>query len=236
MIEILASIKNLKSETRNRIVLSKGHAALGFYSVFAVFGEIMPQELLSYNKSFGRFQSHPDRFSFDQIELSTGSLGMGLGFANGLALANKLKPTSENIFVILGDGECNEGSIWESASFAAVNNLTCVTAIVDHNKVQAVAKFSDLDDGGGLAKKFEAFGWKVIEIDGHDLSAVNSALLIRADRPVAIIAHTSGVKSFPYEHDSVLWHYRKPSDSDMIEFDAMFDFKKNSLDILEVFL
>ena len=235
MVEILASIKNLGSIFRNRIILSKGHAALGFYSVFAIFGDINLRELLTYNNSLGRFQSHPDRYSFDQVEVSTGSLGMGLGFANGLALANKLRESPENIFVILGDGECNEGSVWESASFAAINQLNCLTAIVDHNKVQAVANFRELDDGGSLARKFEAFGWKAIEIDGHNLTELKQSLKIRDSKPVAIIAHTSGVKSFPYEPDSVLWHYRKPNNEDLQLFDQMLDFKKNAPDILELF-
>ena len=235
MIEILVSILKYSEEFPSKHVLSKGHAALGLYSVYSEFGLIDKRMLLDYGKPQSTFTSHPVRKTVDAIELSSGSLGMGLGFGAGISLANKMESKSEKVFVILGDGECNEGSVWESAMIASTLGLTNLVAIVDNNKIQAVAQSADYSKDTSLGQKFSAFGWEVFDIDGHDVEALLNTFKIDTTKPKAIIANTTGKKSFTYEFDSVLWNYRKPSDNDLTDFIDAHSLESLTPDLLELF-
>ena len=235
MIEILVSILKYSEEYPCKHVLSKGHAALGLYSVYSEFGLIDKRILLDYGKPQSILTSHPVRNTLDTIELSSGSLGMGLGFGAGISLANKIENNSEKVFVILGDGECNEGSVWESAMIASTLGLTNLVAIVDSNKIQAVAQSTDYSKYSNLGQKFSAFGWEVFDIDGHDVEGLLNTFMIDTAKPKAIIANTTGEKSFTYEFDSVLWHYRKPSDNDLADFIAAHSLESLTPDLLDLF-
>lgn len=237
-IEILTAIiqshKNV-FDSFPRIILSKGHGALGFYCVLSEFGYLDSKELLNYGVNGSNLMSHPQKGSLEQIELSTGSLGMGLGFAAGIALAKKQLNSHSLIHVVMGDGETNEGSVWESAIFASARKLNNLRLIVDHNKIQAVAKFEEVSGEGSLRDKFEAFGWDALEVNGNDLAELKSALRVSSAKPLAIIAHTSGSKTFPYDSDSVLWHYRRPSDEDLLLFSDKLEIPRYAKDLLELF-
>lgn len=237
-IEILTAILSVHLEshyTFPRLILSKGHGALGFYSVLCMFDYLKPEELLTYGKNRSRLMSHPQRGVLSEIELSTGSLGMGLGFACGLALANKLNQKNELIYVVMGDGETNEGSVWEAAMFASAQNLNQLRVFIDHNKIQAVSNYSDVAGGGSLCEKFLAFGWDAVEVNGHDLAQLVPVATKSSSRPLAIIAHTTGKTSFPYEEDSVLWHYRRPDDEDMTLFEKKLNMQETAPDLMALF-
>jgi len=235
MIEIWVSILKYSEKYPAKHILSKGHAALGLYSVYSEFGLIDKKMLLDYGKSHSPLTSHPVRKTIDSIELSSGSLGMGLGYGAGISLANKIENKSEKVFVVLGDGECNEGSVWESAMIASTLELTNLVAIVDNNKIQAVAQSADYSKSSNLGQKFSAFGWEVFDLDGHDVEALLNTFMIETSKPKAIIANTTGKKSFTYEFDSVLWHYRKPSDNDLSDFIAAHSLESLTPDLIELF-
>ena len=239
-IEILVSLFARKyrgsDESIFRIILSKGHAALGYYSVLSQFRRIDQKELLNYNGNNSRLGSHTSRKLLDEIEFSAGSLGMGLGFGAGLALASKIKGSEEKIIVLLGDGECNEGSIWESANFAASNDLTNLIAIVDSNKVQAVARANELLGDSTLAYSFSAFGWDVKEIDGHNFEQIEQALNTSSKKPLAIIAHTIAGRSIPLFEDAVSWHYKNPSHEDIEMFIQSTNAGKYAQDLIDLYL
>jgi transketolase len=214
--------------------LSKGHAALGYYCILNSFGIIELKELLQYNQDESRLTSHPDRNLFNSVMLSSGSLGMGLGFGCGLALAKKLAGESGRYFVLMGDGECNEGSVWESAWFASVNRLNNLVAIIDQNNIQAVATAEDFISGGTIADKFKAFGWSVHECAGHDISEIHKAISQKSMSPIAVIAHTSGSKSFVYEQNSVMWHYRRPTREEVTQFFEFHSAETKAPDIVRL--
>jgi len=178
---------------RDRLIFSKGHAALAQYAALAECG-YFPFAALSTTKQLGSFlQGHPERGRTPGIEACTGSLGQGLSIGLGMALAARLDGRAYRVYVILGDAELAEGQVWEAATAAAFYRAENLIAIVDHNKMQATGRIADLFDVGHIAAKFSAFGWRALEIDGHDMEAIADAL-DEADhtdgRPTAIIAHT----------------------------------------------
>ncbi len=235
MIEIMVAILEYSNNHPSKHVLSKGHGALGLYSVYSEFEVIDKKLLLNYGDSTSILTSHPNRKLINEIELSSGSLGMGLGFAVGMSFANSLNKSSESIFVILGDGECNEGSVWESALIAPSINLNNLTLIVDHNKIQAVANTSEIYGDLSLSHKFESFGWETYEVDGHDILQLLQVFSVKSNKPKAIIAHTTGEKSFPYDFNSVLWHYRRPDNDDLTQFIRKHSLNTLAPEILEFF-
>jgi transketolase len=239
LIEILVALFAKKYSNNNekkvRIILSKGHAALGFYSVLSQFGLIDAKELKTYNMNDSRLGSHTSRKSLHDVEFSAGSLGMGLGFGCGLAQAEQINSTSNKIFVLLGDGECNEGSIWESANYAAANNLSNLVAIIDSNKVQAVARATDLLGDSTLGNTFSAFGWDVVEINGHNFKQIEQALAIKTTKPLAIVAHTVAGKSFPLFENQVSWHYSNPTDVDIQTYIQITGANKVAQDLIDLF-
>jgi len=201
--------KNPAWPERDRFLLSKGHAALAQYAALAMAG-YFPKEELKKVKSLGAMlQGHPDMTKTPGIEANTGSLGQGLSVANGMALGLRLDGSKSRVYVILGDGELAEGQIWEAAMAAANFKIDNLTAILDYNKVQATGPIAERFDIGPIAAKWAAFGWEVIEIDGHDVAAVVEAL-DKAEqvkgRPTIIIAHTIKGKGVSFAENNAAFH------------------------------
>ena len=203
---------------RDRFVLSKGHASIGLYAAMAIRGYFPVEELLTFDGANSRLQGHPDMTRLPGLDMSTGSLGMGISAAMGIALGARLKGQDVRAFVMLGDGECQEGEVWEAAGAAPRYRLDNLVAIVDHNRLQQYGWPGDGPDGrippqapGELAARWAAFGWRVLEVDGHDMAAI-VAVLARArqgdGRPVAIISHTVKGKGVSFMEDHWFWHTR----------------------------
>lgn len=199
---------------RDRFVLTKGHAAPVLYAALALDG-YFPEEELSTLRRFGsRLQGHPDSNRLPGIEVCTGSLGQGLSIASGMALGLERHGLPGSVFALLGDGELDEGQVWEAAMFAAANKLSRLVAIVDNNGLQIDGRNSEVCDLGDIAAKFRAFGWDVTETDGHDVEALYEALSsARAYEggPSAIIAHTVKGKGVSFMEDQVGWHGKAPN-------------------------
>lgn len=196
IIEILAAIyevANIPSGSepqRDRIILSKAHGALALYNVLYSKGFMTVEELSQFDVSGSNIFVHPHKSSNHAIETSGGSLGLGFSYAIGVALANKRDGYDNKVFVILGDGECNEGIVWEAAMAASNFKLDNITVIVDVNGLQVDGETKLVMDSSCLADKFNAFGYDVTEVDGHDIKSLLEALQVKHDKPKAIIAST----------------------------------------------
>jgi len=205
-----------EGETRDRLLLSKGHGCMAQYAVLAERGFFPEDVLAEYARDGGRLAEHPGPQCVPGIEAATGSLGHGLPMGAGLALAAKVRGQHHRTFVILSDGECYEGSVWEAALFAPAQHLDSLIAIVDYNG------WSAMDRTGAVMAPFAdtwlAFGWAVREIDGHDLRALASALSsvpFEPGHPSAVIARTVKGKGVSFMEDDLEWHYRPPTDDDL---------------------
>lgn len=199
---------------RDRFILSKGHAATALYAALAVRGFYPESELAGYNADGGHMPEHPSPQCVPGVEAATGSLGHGLSMACGMALGQRIQGHDSRFVVLLSDGECEEGSTWEAAMFAAAQKLDRVVAIVDYNKWQATGRSDEVMALAPLADKWRAFGWETREVDGHDLSAILDALRnsCRGDgKPTAIVAHTVKGKGVSFMEDDNNWHYRIPT-------------------------
>lgn len=198
---------------QDRFILSKGHGCLSWYVTLAKHGEIPHGWLTSYAKEGSPLPNHPCRHSLPVAITSSGSLGQGLGIATGILYGLRLKKLeTPRCVVLLGDGECNEGSIWESAMFAAAQQLDNLLAIVDYNGIQAVGKSDEIMGHTDLAEKFRAFGWDAVTIDGNNIRNILVALArfpFTRGKPSAIIAKTRTM--VPFMDGKVLWHYRVPA-------------------------
>ena len=207
--------QNPDDEARDRFILAKGHAAPALYAVLAHAGYFPREELLTLRKLGGRLQGHPDSSLVPGVEVSTGSLGQGLSVAAGAAAGLKLDGKDQTVFALLGDGECQEGQVWEAAMFAAHRNLDNLVAIVDRNCLQIDGDTADVCDPGDLVAKFQAFGWDAREVDGHDIDALVEALsAAKADRqgkPHAFIARTVKGKGVSFMEHQAGWHGKAPS-------------------------
>ena len=205
-------------EKRDRFVLSKGHISPLLYSVMAQVGYFDKNELKTFRKLGTRLQGHPTAF-IPGVEIATGSLGQGLSFACGIAMALKLDKNSANVFVLLGDGELQEGNIWEAVMQASHRNLDNLIAIVDRNKLQIDGNTEDVLALGDVCDKFRTFGWNTIEIDGHDIkqlySAYKDALL--SDKPVVIVANTIKGKGVSFMENNAGWHGTAPKEADYLK-------------------
>lgn len=203
---------------RDRFILSKGHAAPTLYAALAYRG-FFPADLLdTYTEDGGHLAEHPGPHCVPGVEAATGSLGHGLSLGLGIALAARLQGRSHCVYVCMSDGECNEGSVWEAAMFAAAQALDNVAVIIDYNKWQATGRSNEIMALSPLREKWESFGWSASEVDGHDLSALVRALTNVPDRsgkPVAIIAHTIKGKGISFMEDDNNWHYRSPNESEL---------------------
>jgi transketolase len=203
---------------RDRFILSKGHSSIGLYAAMALRGYFPVEELLTFDAAHSRLQGHPDMTRLPGLDMSTGSLGMGISAGMGIALGARLLGRDVRSFVLLGDGECQEGEVWEAAMAAPRYHLDNLIAIVDHNRLQQYGWPGDGPDGrippqepGELAAKWSAFGWRVIEVDGHDVPELVRVLAeaVEGDgRPVAIIARTTKGKGVSFMEGHYFWHTR----------------------------
>lgn len=197
---------------RDRFILSKGHGSAALYAVLGLKGYFPEADALKYRVDEGRFHGHPCRDAAPGIEVSTGSLGHGLSIAAGIALALQREKSKSRVWTLIGDGECNEGSIWEAAMFVATHKLTNVTAIIDDNSFQGFGKSSEVHPMN-LPKIFESFGWEVRTVDGHDLGAIEKIFSQPVGaKPVVIIAKTIAGKGIPKIENTLLAHYYIPDE------------------------
>ena len=202
----------------DRFILSKGHGCLSWYATLAEKGYFPAVWLKSYAQDGSPLAEHPSPRSAPGVEIATGSLGHGLAIGAGLALARQLDGRAGRTFVLVSDGECNEGSVWEAAMFAAGRKLDNLVVLVDYNKLQAMGRSEEVTALAPLADKWRAFGWGVREIAGHDLGAIVGALdalPLEAGKPSAIVAHTVKGKGVSFMEDDLEWHYRPPNDHDL---------------------
>jgi transketolase len=203
---------------RDRFILSKGHAAPLLYAVLAECGYFPVAELTTLRLMDSRLQGHADRTATPGVEMSSGSLGQGLSFAIGVALAGRLNSQSHRVYALLGDGECDEGQVWEAAMAAAHFKLDNLIAIVDNNGLQIDGWNRDVMNLEPLNKKWEAFGWHVIEVDGHDftrlLDAFEQAKLIKG-QPTVIIAHTVKGKGVSFMENNADFHGKAPNEAEV---------------------
>ncbi len=201
-------VKNPKWEKRDRFILSKGHGVLGYYVTLTKIGFLTDSELSTFEQNGTILPGHPLINKNKGIEFTNGSLGMGLAVGIGNAIAAKKKGLTYRTFVLLGDGECNEGSVWEAAMAAPHYGLDNLIAIVDRNNYQLSGANSDIMNLGDLRKKFDSFGWHAIEIDGHDIPSIYMALNEdSAGKPKAIIANTIKGKGFSFSENGNEWHH-----------------------------
>lgn len=205
---------------RDRFILSKGHASAALYAVLAESGYFDASILLQHCQNGSALCGHVTKGAVPGIDVSTGSLGHGLSIGVGMALSAKRDAKQHRIFVMLSDGECDEGSNWEAIMFAAHHKLDNLVAIVDYNKLQSLGSVSETLNLEPFAEKWRSFGWQVREIDGHDHSEILetlSALPLNSTQPSCIIAHTVKGKGVSFMQNSVLWHYRSPQGQELEE-------------------
>jgi transketolase len=203
---------------RDRLILSKGHAASALYATLAERGFFPLKWLESYGAHGSRLAEQPAPRCAPGIEAATGSLGHGLPLGLGIALAGRIHKRDYRVLVVVSDGECNEGSMWEAAMFAPAQKLAHLTVIVDYNRWQATGRSDEIMALDPLARKWESFGWRALEVDGHDIGALANAMnatpLPESDdfgKPLAIIAHTTKGKGVSFMEDDNNWHYRAPN-------------------------
>lgn len=205
-------------EKRDRFILSKGHASAALYSVLARKGFFAPEELMTFRKLGTRLQGHPStRTKLEGIEVSTGSLGQGLSMAVGVALALKLNNNPARVYALLGDGEMQEGSVWEALMSASHKGLDNLVIIIDKNNLQIDGDVDDVKTLEPLDKKLEAFGWQVSEIDGHNEDEIENAIknAVKSGKLCAIIANTIKGKGISFMEDNAGWHGKAPNDDEL---------------------
>ena len=202
---------------RDRLILSKGHGATAIYSTLAERGYFEAKDLKTFGTLGSKFQVHPDKIKVPGIEASTGALGQGLSVAAGMALAARLDKKDYHTYAILGDGEIQEGQVWEAAMFSAHYKLDNLTAILDYNNVQLMGNVPDIMGIAPVDKKWDSFGWNVIKIDGHDFTQIvkglNSAKKYKG-RPTIIIADTTKGKGVSFMQNTCSWHGNVPTDDE----------------------
>lgn len=213
-------------QERDRFILSKGHAAPVLYSVLARAGYFPAEELITLRQLGSRLQGHPHMLALPGLDNSSGSLGQGLSQANGLALALRLNKQNSRVYCLLGDGELQEGQVWEAVMTAAHYRLSNVCAIVDHNNLQIDGTVEEVIGLEPLAAKWAAFNWHVVEIDGHSLKSVLAALdeaEKTKDKPTVIIARTTKGKGVSFMEDMAGWHGKAPNADELVQALAELD-------------
>ena len=212
--EMRVDPKNPKWEDRDRFVLSKGHAAPALYGALAVKGFFPEDEIKNLRKPGSFLQGHPDMKGIPGVDMSTGSLGQGVSCAVGMALAGKVAGKDYRVYAVLGDGEIQEGQVWEAAMFASHKKLDNLTIFIDNNNLQIDGTMDEVNSPYPIPEKFEAFGWHTVEIDGHDFDqiekAVEEAKSVK-DKPTAVIMHTVKGKGVSFMEDQVGWHGVAPN-------------------------
>lgn len=203
---------------RDRMIMSKGHAAAILYAAVAEAGFIPPEQLGEYARNGGQLYGHATHWGVPGVEMSSGSLGHGLPVGAGMALTAKRDGLQWRVFVVMSDGEYDEGSNWEAILFAAHHKLDNLVILLDYNKIQSLDRVDKTIGLEPLADKFRAFGWGVSEVDGHDVTALRSkleSLPLEPGRPSAIVAHTVKGKGVSWMEGKVLWHYRPPAGDEL---------------------
>lgn len=197
---------------RDRFILSKGHSALGYYVTLALAGYFPLEEIDSFCIAGTRYGGLPLRGKVKGVEATTGSLGHGISFAAGIAKAAKIKGMTYHTYCMLGDGECQEGSVWEAALFISQHKLNNLTLIIDNNRIQATGKTEDILNVESLVDKWRAFGFDTVSVNGHDFEALESGINIckNAEKPAVLIANTIKGKGVSYIENHEHWHYRMP--------------------------
>lgn len=216
--------ENLDDPNRNIFLLSKGHIAASHYTVLALSGLIPPEDLALHVADGSFYAGHTRKFQTSGVrgvEMSAGSLGHGAGVGAGMAYAKRLQGLLGNVYVLMGDGECNEGSVWEAAMFAAKFQLSNLVLIIDRNRLQSYGSDKEVLDMGDLAAKFESFGCQVMEIDGHDYDAIYRSLSTAVSRnpakPAVIVAHTVKGKGASFMENRLEWHFKSPNDEQLLQ-------------------
>ena len=209
--------KNPNYNKRDRFILSKGHASAALYSIMAHCGYFKEDELMTFRKLGTKLQGHPSSRLLKGIEVSTGSLGQGLSIACGMALGLKLDKIESKVYVYMGDGEIEEGSVWEAAMNASHNNLNNIIAIIDRNRLQIDGSTENVKSVGNVCAKFEAFGWNTAEIDGHNIKEIYNSLISaqKSDKPFVIIADTIKGKGVSFMENNASWHGKAPNDEEL---------------------
>lgn len=210
-------INNVSDENRDRMVLSKGHCSPALYATLAEKGFIPAEDLKSFRKTTSYLQGHPDMKKIAGVDMTSGSLGQGLSVANGMALAGKLDNKDYRVYVIMGDGEIEEGQVWEAAMSSSHYKLDNLCVIVDNNNLQIDGKISEVMSPYPIDKKFESFGFKTLVIDGHNFEEILNAFEIAKQTkgmPTAIIAKTIKGKGVSYMENQAGWHGKAPNEEE----------------------
>jgi transketolase len=200
---------------RDKFILSKGHGGAALYATLAERGYFPKANLDRYYVDGGMLPGHLDMEAVPGVEVSAGSLGHGLSIGIGMAIANQLDRNKGHIYVLVGDGECNEGSIWEAVMLAATLKLTNLTVIIDYNQLQSFGRTNEVINQENMSERWRAFGWDAIDVDGHDLAALEDVFKLPQTRPKAIIAHTVKGKGVSYMENKLEWHYKSPNDQQL---------------------
>lgn len=208
---------DLESPNRDRFILSKGHGAMALYATLKNLSILTDQDLRSFKKKGSDFWTHPKFMPSKGLEFASGSLGIGISLAVGTALALKIKNNQSRVYTYIGDGECDEGSVWEAASFSSHHNLNNLTVIIDFNQIQLDGKTSDIIKKDNLGDRWEAFGFKVIYADGHDIASLREAFDEVSSKPVAIIAKTTKGKGISFMENNPIYHMAAISDKDFLQ-------------------
>lgn len=212
--ELRVDASEPKMENRDRLVLSKGHAAPALYAALANAGFFPAEDLKTLRKSNSYLQGHPNMTYIPGVDMSTGSLGQGISAAAGMALGSKFSGDAFRVYAILGDGEIQEGQVWEAAMFAAAKKLDSLVAIVDNNNLQIDGTVEQVNSPYPIDEKFTAFGWNVINIDGHDFEQLADAFAqakVCKGKPTAIVMKTTKGKGVSFMENQVSWHGSAPN-------------------------
>ncbi len=240
IVEILVSLyytqmnispKNQHKKDRDKFILSKGHACPALYAVLADLKFFPKEELWTLRKLGSRLQGHPE-VSLPGMEASTGSLGQGLSISVGLALANRIDAIDANIYCLMGDGETNEGQVWEAAMTAAHYKLDKLCAIVDFNKLQIDGRCCEVQDLGEYKNKWENFGWHTVEVNGHDFAQLDEAFKDAReakDRPQMVIAHTTKGRGISFVENKAEWHGIAPKPEELEQALAELDAQEKAI-------
>lgn len=201
------NISNPIKNDRDYFLLSKAHSAMALYATLFEKGYMTKEQIDGYYKNGGTLPAHTDRDTSDFIEISAGSLGHGLPIGLGIAHSMKLRDEKNKVFVLMGDGEMQEGSVWEAAMLAPKLELNNLTVFIDHNNLQGYGRATELVEFYPIKEKWESFGWETYELDGHDHEIIEKVSQIKSDKPKAIICNTTKGKGVSFMEDELIWHY-----------------------------
>jgi transketolase len=223
--EMIINPQNCRDENRDRLILSKGQAAPGYYAIFEKFGWVNPEELMSFRGINTRLATHPEYNTLPAVDFTSGSLGMGLSAANGMAIAARLTGKNDiRFFIIMGDGETQEGQVWEAAMTAGHYKLSNVINIIDRNIYQGDQSCLEVMTIEPITDKWTSFGWDVIQVDGHDFNDMHTSFAkMKSDKPKLIIANTVKGKGVSFMEDNNAWHTGGPKFTEELFKIAMKD-------------